>query len=120
MPRHRRLCRPDSCWSSSNGGCGSNAAPGCPPESCKVVLDALRAYVTSPRRDRIATTICCRIHVRRVPCQPLCRRCLETAFEIEQEINGAPDWFDDRGHHDGGGRQVIASSLPMRQARPGR
>ena len=75
-----------------------------PPDSCKIVLDALRAYVANPRRDRIATIICCRIHVRRVPCKPLCRRCLETAFEIKQEINGVPDWFGNRGRYDGGGR----------------
>ncbi|PPE77408.1 hypothetical protein C3941_23725 [Kaistia algarum] len=74
------------------------------PDTCVVVLRALRAYAAVPKRDRIAAIVCCRAHVRREPCKPLCRRCLETAYEIKLELLAEPDWFGDRGRYDGGGR----------------
>lgn len=74
------------------------------PDTCVIVLRALRAYLSVPRRDRIAAIVCCRAHVHKVPCKPLCRRCLETAYEIKLELLAAPDWFGDRGRYDGGGR----------------
>lgn len=73
-------------------------------ESCAIVLRALRAYLATPKRHRLAAIICCRIHVKRMPCAPLCRRCLETAYEIKLELLAEPDWFGDRGRYDGGGR----------------
>ena len=67
-------------------------------------LSTVRAYIAVPKRDRLAGIICCRIHIRRVPCKPLCRKCLETAYEIKLELVGEPDWWGDRGRYDGGGR----------------
>lgn len=61
-------------------------------------------YAAVPKRDRIAAIVCCRVHVRREPCKPLCRRCLETAYEIKMELLAEPDWWGDRGRYDGGGR----------------
>ncbi|MBN9018705.1 MAG: hypothetical protein J0H11_14930 [Rhizobiales bacterium] len=74
------------------------------PDTTVMVLRALRAYIAVPKRDRLAGIICCRIHIRRVPCKPLCRKCLETAYEIKLELVGEPDWWGDRGRYDGGGR----------------
>lgn len=74
------------------------------PETCLVVLRALRAYLATPKRDRIAAIVCCRAHVRPRPCEPLCRGCLETAYEIKMELLAEPDWWGDRGRYDGGGR----------------
>lgn len=74
------------------------------PDTCLIIVRALRAYLAVPKRDRIAAIVCCRAHVHKVPCKPLCRRCLETAYEIKLELLAEPDWFGDRGRYDGGGR----------------
>ncbi|MFI5410596.1 hypothetical protein [Kaistia sp. UC242_56] len=69
-------------------------------ETAFVLLEALRAYLANPRRDKIAAIICMRQHVKRAPCPQLCRRCRETAWELKclfrGEVNPFGDSDDDR------------------------
>lgn len=51
------------------------------PETALLLLQALRAYLANPKRDDIAAIMCMRHNIKREPCQPLCRRCRETAWE---------------------------------------
>ncbi|MCX5495798.1 hypothetical protein OSH11_13875 [Kaistia dalseonensis] len=64
-------------------------------ETAFVLLEALRAYIANPKRDKIAAIICMRQHVARAPCEPLCRRCLETAYELKQLFRGEINPFGD-------------------------
>jgi hypothetical protein len=74
------------------------------PDTARLLLQALRAYLANPKRDRIAAIMCMRHNVKRVPCQPLCRRCQETAWELKclmrGEINPFADEEDDASRPD--------------------
>ncbi|BCP55823.1 hypothetical protein K32_44400 [Kaistia sp. 32K] len=63
------------------------------PDTALLLLQALRAYLANPRRDEIAAVICMRQHVKRQPCQPLCRRCRETAWELKCLMMGEEKVF---------------------------
>lgn len=65
------------------------------PETALLLLQALRAYLANPKRDDIAAIMCMRHHVKRTPCQPLCRRCRETAWELKCLMRGEPNPFGD-------------------------
>lgn len=65
------------------------------PETADLLLKALRAYLANPKRDQIAAIMCMRHNIKRVPCQPLCRRCLATAWELKCLMRGEEKVFSD-------------------------
>jgi hypothetical protein len=65
------------------------------PDTALLFLQALRAYLANPRRDHIAAVICMRHHIKPEPCQPLCRRCQETAYELKCMMQGEVNPFGD-------------------------
>lgn len=65
------------------------------PDTALLFLQALRAYLANPRRDRIAAILCMRHQVKREPCRPLCRRCQETAYELKRLMQGEENPFGD-------------------------
>jgi hypothetical protein len=66
------------------------------PDTAQLLLQALRAYLANPKRDDIAAIMCMRHHVKRAPCQPLCRRCRETAWELKCLMRGEEKVFSDQ------------------------
>lgn len=62
-------------------------------DTADLLLRALRAYMANPKRDEIAALMCMRFHVKREPCQPLCRRCRETAWELKCLMRGERSAF---------------------------
>jgi len=65
------------------------------PATAALLLQALRAYLANPRRDEIAAIMCMRHNIKRQPCQPLCRRCRETAWELKCLMRGEINPFGD-------------------------
>ncbi len=65
------------------------------PETALLLLQALRAYLANPKRDDIAAIMCMRHNIKREPCQPLCRRCRETAWELKCLMRGEEKPFGD-------------------------
>jgi hypothetical protein len=64
-------------------------------DTADLLLRALRAYLANPNRDQIAAIMCMRHNIKREPCQPLCRRCLATAWELKCLMRGEENTFSD-------------------------
>jgi hypothetical protein len=80
-------------------------------ETTFVVLEAVRAYIANPKRDRVAAIICVRHNVRNTPCRPLCRRCSDLAWELKCLFRGVPNPFGEDDFYEGGGRKHTGRAL---------